>query len=134
MATALFRKVDCIRLPVPDLESGLAFYRDALGHALLWRTDTAAGLRTDDGNAEIVIHTEGQPFEVDLLVDRVEDAAHRVLAAGGSLVAGPFEITIGRCAVVRDPWGNTLTILDMSKGRLVTDHHGNVTGVDPAAR
>ena len=32
----LFRKVDCVRIPVPDLEAGLAFYRDQLGHALIW--------------------------------------------------------------------------------------------------
>lgn len=32
--TPLFRKVDCIRVPVADLGAGLAFYRDALGHEL----------------------------------------------------------------------------------------------------
>ena len=28
----LFRTVDCVEIPVPDLDSGLAFYRDRLGH------------------------------------------------------------------------------------------------------
>lgn len=32
--TPLFRNVDCIRVPVADLDAGLAFYRDALGHEL----------------------------------------------------------------------------------------------------
>jgi hypothetical protein len=41
----LFRDVDCVQVPVPDLEAGLAFYRAALGHGLVWRTDAAAGLR-----------------------------------------------------------------------------------------
>jgi catechol 2,3-dioxygenase-like lactoylglutathione lyase family enzyme len=31
----LLRKVDCVQLPVPDLEGGLAFYRDRLGHELV---------------------------------------------------------------------------------------------------
>ena len=35
---------------------------------------------------------------------------------------------IGKCAVVADPWGNTLVMLDMTKGRLTTDADGNVTG------
>ena len=127
----LFRKVDCIRLPVTDLEAALAFYRDALGHELNWRTATAAGLSMPDSDAEIVIHTEAQPAEVDLFVDSVEDAVARFVAAGGRVITGPFDIRIGRCTVAADPWGNTLVMLDMSKGRLTTDADGNVTGNEP---
>jgi lactoylglutathione lyase len=122
----LFRKVDCIRLPVPDLEAALAFYRDALGHELNWRTATAVGLRMRDSDAEIVLHTEGGAPETDLLVDDVDAAVAAMEAAGGSVVHGPFEIAIGRCAVVRDPFGNVLVVLDMSKGALRTDADGNV--------
>jgi hypothetical protein len=32
---------------------------------------------------------------------------------------------------VRDPWGNRLVVLDMSKGRLATDEDGNVVGTEP---
>jgi predicted enzyme related to lactoylglutathione lyase len=126
--TPLFRKVDCIRLPVANLDAGLAFYRDALGHELNWRTATAAGLRMPDSDAEMVIHTEEQPLEIDLLVESVESAAQRFAASGGRIVQSPFEIAIGKCAVVADPWGNTLVMLDMSNGRLTTDADGNVTG------
>lgn len=42
MHSPLFRKVDCVRLGVPDLESALAFYRDRLGLGLVWRTETEA--------------------------------------------------------------------------------------------
>ena len=30
-----------MQVPVPDLDQGLAFYRDRLGHELLWRDETA---------------------------------------------------------------------------------------------
>jgi hypothetical protein len=40
----ILRKIDCLQNPVPDLEAGLAFYRDSPGQPLLWRTATAAGL------------------------------------------------------------------------------------------
>lgn len=33
--SGLLRTVDGVRLPVPDLEAGLAFYRDRLGHELI---------------------------------------------------------------------------------------------------
>ena len=124
----LFRKIDCLQVPVPDLEAGLAFYRDRLGHELVWRTATAAGLRMPDTDAEIVIQTERPQVEANLLVSSVDEAARRVVEAGGRLLAAPFDIRIGRCAVVADPWGNALVLLDMSKGRLATDEHGNVIG------
>lgn len=65
---------------------------------------------------------------MDLLVESADAAAEQILAAGGKVVAGPFEIQIGRCVVVQDPWGNTLVLLDMSKGALQTDAEGNVIG------
>lgn len=123
---ALFQKIDCLRLPVADLEAGLRFYRDALGHELIWRTATAAGLRLPDSDAELVIHTEGQPAETDLMVAAVGDAVARIVAAGGSVLQPVFDIAIGKCALVADPFGNVLVVLDQSKGLLVTDDAGNV--------
>ena len=128
----LFQKIDCLQIPVPDLEAGLAFYRDRLGHELIWRTETAAGLRMPAADAEIVIQTERPQLEANLKVASADDAMERMVEAGGKLVAGPFDIQIGRCAVVLDPWGNSLVLLDMSRGRLITDKAGNVTGVERA--
>ena len=54
----LFNGIDCVRFYVSDLEAGLRFYRDQLGHSLIWRTDQAVGLRLPDGKAEIVLHTQ----------------------------------------------------------------------------
>jgi len=124
----LFEKVDCIRLYVPDLESGLHFYRDKLGHRLVWRTQQAAGLRMPGSEAEIVIQIEDERQEVDLTVHSADEAALRFEEAGGTLVVKPFDIQIGRCTVVCDPWGNQLVLLDTSKGLLTTDNEGNVIG------
>ena len=40
-----------VTVPVPDLDQGLAFYRDRLGHDLIWRNDEVgqAGLRLPNG-------------------------------------------------------------------------------------
>src|SRR5215212_11763002 len=124
----LIRKVDCIRLYVPDLEKGLAFYRDRLGHELIWRTETAAGLRLPESDAELVIQTEDQRQEVDFLVDSADEAAKRIEQAGGRMIVPPFDIQIGRCVVLEDPWGNPLVLLDTSKGLLKPDADGNVVG------
>ena len=68
--TPLFRKVDCVRLPVTDLDAAITFYRDSLGHEIRWRTPTSVGLGMPESDAEIVVHTEGGPPETDLLVDQ----------------------------------------------------------------
>jgi predicted enzyme related to lactoylglutathione lyase len=126
MPKPLFRKIDCLRIPVPDLEAALAFYRDRLGHALIWRTDTAAGLRMPDSDAEIVIQTEQAELEVNLLVESADVAASDFVNAGGTVLVEPFDIQIGRCVVVADPFGNRLVLLDLSKGLLQTDAEGRV--------
>ncbi len=121
----LFLKVDCHSLPVAELDAGIAFYA-SLGHELIWRDETAAGLRLPDSNAELVIHTDDRPVETDFLVQSVPDAISEFVGAGGTLVHGPFDIGIGKCAVLLDPWNNPIVILDSSKGLLETDEEGNV--------
>jgi predicted enzyme related to lactoylglutathione lyase len=128
MPMALLRKVDCVRLYVDNLEAGLAFYRDRLGHELIWRTETAAGLRLPESDAELVIQTEDQRQEVDFLVASADEAAKYVEQAGGKVIVSPFDIQIGRCVVLEDPWGNPLVLLDTSKGLFKTDAEGNVIG------
>ena len=72
------------------------------------------------------MHTEARPPATELLVSSVPAAVERFVSAGGAPQAGPFEIAIGQCAVVSDPWGNVLVLLDMSKGPLRRDREGNV--------
>lgn len=124
----LLRKVDAVVMAVSDVDEGLAFYRDALGHALIWRTPTAAGLRMAESDTELVLQTERSSQETDILVTSVDEAVEQIVAIGGSLLVEPFDIAVGRCAVAADPWGNQLVLLDMSKGRLVTDQTGRVIG------
>jgi len=78
-----------------------------------------------------VPQTERPGLEVDITVQSVGEAVARWIALGGKVLAGPFDIQIGRCAVVEDPWHNPLVLLDTSKGLLVTDEDGNVIGNEP---
>ena len=124
----LIRKVDCVQIQVPSLDEGLAFYRDQLGHQIVWRTERAVGLRLPDSEAEIVLQIERPGVEVNLMVESVEAAVARIVDAGGTVVVPPFDIQIGRCVVVRDPWGTQLILLDASKGLLITDADGKIIG------
>jgi lactoylglutathione lyase len=126
MTLPLFRKIDCLSIPVPDLDAALTFYSANLGHELIWRSSKAAGLKLPGSNTELVLHTDNRPMETDLAVDSVPDAIARFTSAGGTVLRGPFEIQIGRCAIVSDPWDNVLVILDASKGTLQVDESRRV--------
>lgn len=126
----LLRKLDAVTVRVPDLDSGLRFYRDVLGHELRWRNDEIgqAGLALPDGDTELVLSTELE-YAPNWLVASADEAARAVESAGGRMVAEPSDIPVGRVAVVADPFGNVLVLLDLSKGRYVTDADGRVSGV-----
>jgi hypothetical protein len=50
-----------------------------------------------------------------------------VLAAGGTVIAEPAPIPVGRVAVVADPFGNHLILLDLTSGRYQTNADGEVS-------
>jgi predicted enzyme related to lactoylglutathione lyase len=125
MREPLFQNIDCLIFKIPDVDAALAFYRDKLGLPLAWRTKT--GLALQVGESELVLSTEHQrPPETDIKVASAEEAAKRFVEAGGRILVGPFDIKIGRCVVVADPWGNQLALLDSTKGLLKTDKDGFV--------
>ena len=131
MNQPLFQKIDCIMLYVPDLDEAIAFYRDRLGHRLAWRTSYAAGLKMPDTDAEIVFQIGNKKTEIDFLVPSADEAAIEFEKAGGTILVPPFDIHIGRCVVVKDPWDHELVLLDLSKGLLLTDEQGNVIENQP---
>jgi hypothetical protein len=95
-----------------------------------WRNDERdqAGLGLPGSDSEIVLTTR-QKYEPNWLVSSVDEAVEVVEAAGGRVVAGPEEIAVGKFVVAEDMFGNTLVLLDLSKGHYVTDDKSRVTGV-----
>lgn len=115
----VFKKIDCVMIPVTDLDKGVAFYSAERGPAVveLWRDAHSVGLSMPDTDAEIVLHTLELPAKwgVHYLVDSVKEVVtqwpeHLVLF-------WPSETPIGWVAVLGDPFGNDLCILDLTKGR-----------------
>src|SRR4051794_23170702 len=114
----MLRKIDCVMVRVPDLPSAAEFYTRAFGLRPLWRDETSIGMGMAETDAEIVLHTMDLPGDrsVHYLVDDVSDAVAAAERAGCTVREAPFDIAIGRCAVLVDPFGNTVCLLDMSKG------------------
>lgn len=113
----MLKKIDCVMLRVDDLEAAADYYINVFGLRKLRQDDTMIGLGLPETDAEIVLHTDPDIHDpVHYLVDDVLSAAAGLEAKGCAVVVPPFDIRIGKCAVLRDPFGITLSILDMSKG------------------
>lgn len=122
----VLKKVDAVLVRVPTIEQGLDFYREQLGMSTVWSREDMAAVRL--GESELVLSTR-LDAETDFLVDSVEDAVGVFLGMGGKLVVPPEDIPVGRIAVVEDPFGNRLTLVDLSKGPYRDDVVGDVTEV-----
>ena len=116
----MLKKVDCVMIRVDDVDAATAYYRDVFGLRPLWREGHMSGFGFPDSNAEIVLQDDPNipPVKIDVnySVDDVAGAVERLRAAGCTIVAGPFDIPIGKCAVIVDPFGTPMTLVDMTTG------------------
>ncbi|MEV6267167.1 VOC family protein [Kribbella sp. NPDC051936] len=122
MTNGLLQRVDAVQVPVPSLDEGIRFSVDGLGHRVKWRNDPVgqAGLELPDGNSELVL-TERLSYEPNWLVEDVPAAVATFTAAGGTVTSPPADIPVGRVAVVQDPFGNALVLVDLSRGLYAAD-------------
>ena len=115
----MLRKIDCVMIRVEDVDKAADYYARVFGLKPLWSGDDAVGLVFPESDAEIVLHNDPNlpsPVEVHYLVDDVVAAVAEYTAQGCAMLVEPFDITIGKCAVIQDPFGTRLCILDMTKG------------------
>ncbi len=115
----MLRKIDCVMVRVEDVEAAAAYYAEVFGLHPQWSGDDSIGLVFPESDAEIVLHRDlniPSSVEVHYLVDDVVAAVEHYAVKGSRVLVEPFDITIGKCAVIRDPFGTRLCLLDMTKG------------------
>jgi len=114
----MLRKIDCVMVRVADLDAGADFYTGLFGLRALWRDESSIGLGLPETDAEVVLHTMDLPasWGVHYLVDDVRAAVRSWHQEGRPVLREPFEIAVGWCAALADPFGNPVCILDLSKG------------------
>lgn len=112
-------KIDCVMIRVHDVEAAGAYYANVFGLRPHWSGDDSIGRTFPETDAEIVLHSDPaipSSVEVHYLVDDVVGAVAHLAAQGCQILVAPFPITIGNGAVIRDPFGTRLCLLDMTKG------------------
>ena len=114
----MLRKIDCVMIRVEDVESAATYYAEVFGLHPQWSGDDSVGLIFPESDAEIVLHRDPDipsAVEVHYLVDDVVAAVEYYATRGCRVLVEPFDVTIGKCAVIQDPFGTRLCILDMTK-------------------
>ncbi len=117
---SLLKKIDCVMVRVDDLSAARKFYEEALGLEPLWSDEHSLAFGMPETDAEIVLHDDPEiprDCNVHYLVDDVLEAVKKLVQAGCTLSVPPFDVRIGKCAIISDPTGNSLNLLDMTKGR-----------------
>ena len=116
----MFKKIDCVMIRVDDVAAGEKFYSEVFGLRPLWREVGSVGMGLPDTDAEIVLHNNVEiphKVEVHYVVDDVDAAVKNYAEKGCRVLVAPFEVLIGKCAVIEDPFGTTICLLDQTSGR-----------------
>ena len=102
---------------VTDLAAAVDFYASVFGLRPLWRDEVSVGMRMPETDTEVVLHTMDLPADctVYYLVDDVVAAVAEYSRAGCAVREAPFDVVVGKCAVLEDPFGNPVCVLDLTR-------------------
>jgi len=124
-----------VNIDVPDLDRGLAFYRDGLGFAFRRRLFAGTVAELDAGGLDLYLieapagspavpgttirrgyAAHWTPVHLDVVVDDLERAVAEARAAGATGGEAIRRTDYGRIAVLRDPFGHGLCLLCFEDG------------------
>jgi len=112
-------KIDNIMFFVKDLEKASKFYENVLGFKRVWtyKKNKMIGFVFDESDSEIVIHGDPEIPNPDFsfLVENVEQFCEEYRKKGYSLIREPFDVRCGKFAILADPDGNAIPIIDLTK-------------------
>jgi predicted enzyme related to lactoylglutathione lyase len=112
-------KIDSIMFYVSNLEDAARFYENILGLKRVWtdKKERMIGFVFRESDSEIVIHNDpSMPNpSFSFLVNNVEKFCDEHQKKGHRIVQEPFDVRCGKFAVLADPDGNELPIIDLTK-------------------
>ncbi len=115
-------KLGLIMVVVKDMKRSVAFYRDVLGLQMLFEQSNWS--QFDAGTVLIGLHPEGEEVQVGptsgctfgIYVDDITRATAELKRRGGHFSTEPREEPFGRWALLRDPDGYGIQIIEMKSG------------------
>ena len=113
------KKIDAVLLRVSDLEKAAGFYVDVMGLKRGWtdKENKMVGLLFPGNDTELVLHCdESMPdpnvsYQVEDVLEFVKEYRNK----GYKVLVEPFDIRCGKCAILEDPEGHSVEIMDITK-------------------
>jgi len=123
-------KIDSIMFHVSNLHKSTEFYEDVLCLRRVWADDERkmVGLVFPESDSEIVIHNDASMPNpsFNFLVADVEAFCLDYEKRGYEVIQGPLDVRCGKYAILADPDGNRLPIIDLTRfgNKPRYDHNG----------
>lgn len=112
-------KIDNIIYRVSDLKKAEKFYVNVLGLKKAWEDENAKmiGFMFEQSDSEIVIHANPDilKFDYSYLVENVASFCEGIKRLGYKVLLEPIEVRSGKYALISDPDGNEVPIIDLTK-------------------
>lgn len=112
-------KIDNIMYRVSDLKKAEEFYINVFGLKKAWEDQDAkmVGFIFEQSDSEIVLHADPQlpKFDYSYLVGNVASFCEEVKKHGYKVLLEPIEVRPGQYALIADPDGNEIPIIDLTK-------------------
>ena len=111
------KKIDAVLHWVGDIDEAIRFYVEIMGLKLGWRDESMAGLLFPGNDSELVLHTDDSlpNPNISFQVEDVEEFVDEYREKGYKVLVEPFDIRCGMCAVLSDPYGNGIEVMDLTK-------------------
>jgi hypothetical protein len=128
----MFKSLDFLYVPAPDIESSVKYYTQVLGGELLWKIHAygvwvaCVGLARDAKPYVLLAdHIKSKDM---MLIYQVEDleSAVRQLRSRGWKEGSRIEIPPGPCCTFRDPADNALVIYENKRPYVMEEFRGQV--------
>jgi catechol 2,3-dioxygenase-like lactoylglutathione lyase family enzyme len=107
-------RIDRVMLRVPNVEAATKYYSEVLGMKVAKQQKDRASLKFAEGQSELLLHNdEALPSgEVYYLVENVRELFERKEELKLHFTQKPQQAGRGYRATIRDPYGNTMILID----------------------
>jgi hypothetical protein len=128
----MFKSLDFLYVPAPDIDSSVQYYTRVLGGKLLWKIHAygvwvACITLTDDQKPYVLLADHIPKNDVELIyqVKNLEDAVTELKSRGWK-EEDRIEIPPGPCCTFRDPAGNALVIYENVRPFIMDEFKGKI--------
>ena len=132
----MFKSLDFLYVPAPDIEASVKYYTEVLGGELLWKIHAfgvwVACVALSETQAPYVLladHIGKNDVMLIYRVDNLEDAIQQLNSKGWK-EENRIEIPPGPCCTFRDPGGNALVIYENKRPFIMQEFKGRIDSME----